>query len=132
MAALQAELELEGDFTIQCALLHDVIEDSQVTFEEIKAKFGKKVAQGVLALSKNRQLPKSQQMKDSLDRIQKQPREVWIVKMVDRITNLQPPPQEWTRKQIKDYRIEALGIYEALKTDSAYMADRLLNKIKAY
>jgi len=53
------------------------------------------VAIAVSSLSKNENLPREMQMQDSLDRILQLPKEVWAVKLADRITNLQPPPAYW-------------------------------------
>jgi (p)ppGpp synthase/HD superfamily hydrolase len=58
-AALLVEPEHDGDLAVKCALLHDVIEDTQVGNEEIKSSFGIKVADGGQALSKNTGLDKS-------------------------------------------------------------------------
>jgi (p)ppGpp synthase/HD superfamily hydrolase len=76
MAALECESDRNGNLAIQCALLHDVIEDTDITFERVDAEFGAEVAAGVLALTKNSMLDKIVQMEDSLRRIQKQPYEV--------------------------------------------------------
>ncbi len=95
MAALRAEPGWDEDLAVQCALLHDVVEDTAVSGEEVRATFGASVAAGVLALSKDPALPRSEQMADSLRRIREQPREVWLVKLADRITNLAPPPSYW-------------------------------------
>ena len=133
LATLQVESGLNGDLALQCALLHDVIEDSEIKREDIEKVFGTAVADGVSALSKNRQIPdKPTQMRDSLSRIRKQPREVWIVKMADRITNLQPPPGHWKAQRIEDYRKEAIEIYSSLHSASAFLAQRFLAKIEAY
>ncbi len=43
IATLQVEPEHDGDLAIKCALLHDVIEDSQVNYNEIKAEFDRKL-----------------------------------------------------------------------------------------
>jgi GTP diphosphokinase / guanosine-3',5'-bis(diphosphate) 3'-diphosphatase len=57
---------------VHCALFHDSIEDTNTSYNDIKNDFGKEVADGVLALTKNFDLPtKSEQMKDSLQRIKK-------------------------------------------------------------
>jgi len=95
ISALQVEPGHDSDFAIQCALLHDVLEDTNVTLDEIKSRFGEKIASGVFALSKNPDLSNSLQMADCLKKIQQQPHEVWMVKLADRITNLQPPPRDW-------------------------------------
>jgi len=75
------------DLLVLCAPLHDTIEDTPCTHDEITKEFGAEVTNGVLALSKNKNLPsKDEQMRDSIDRIKKQPQEIWMVKLTDRIT----------------------------------------------
>ena len=121
------------DLVVQCALLHDTLEDTETTFEALKEQFGDPVAAGVLALTKDKQLPsKDAQMADSLARIQDQPREIWMVKLADRITNLQPPPVHWRKPKILRYREEAKRILECLGSASPHLAKRLGGKIKFY
>lgn len=118
---------------IQCAILHDSIEDTECSFNDIDAIFGSDVAEGVLALSKDKLLAtKKEQMEDSIYRIRKQPRSIWMVKLCDRITNLQPPPAHWNLEKIIMYQKEAQFILENLGEASPYLADRLANKILAY
>lgn len=132
MAALQVEDGHEAELAIQCALLHDVLEDTAVTFEELKAEFGQGVAEGVQALSKNRSLPKQEQMEDSLCRIRMQSQEVWMVKLADRINNLRTPPTYWTEEKKAQYKEEAMRILETLQEASPYLAGRLKEKIGEY
>ncbi len=132
IAALNIESERDGDLAITCSILHDTIEDTDTTFEQIKSEFGEEVANGVLALTKDSSLEKSLQMSDSLRRIKEQPQEIWMVKLADRISNLQPPPQHWNQDKIIKYREEAIIIYEALKDASSYLASRLAGKIENY
>ena len=121
------------DTLVLCALLHDSIEDTQTTYEDIKNTFGTVIADGVLALTKNTELPsKLEQMKDSISRIKKQPKEVWMVKLCDRITNLQTPPKHWDKAKIAKYQTEARFILEQLGEASSFLADRLNIKISNY
>jgi len=103
MAAIAYGEDIKNpDLLVQCALLHDTIEDTSATYDEIKREFGVEIADGVFALSKNKKLPtKVERMDNSLERIRKQPKEVWMVKLSDRITNLQPPPKHWEKERIK-------------------------------
>lgn len=120
------------EFAVQVALLHDTLEDTNTTFNELELEFGNEVAEGVSALSKNDTLPKEDKMLDSLNRISKQRKEVWAVKLADRITNLQKPPKSWDNfKRIK-YREEAIIILEKLKGSNQYLEDRLSKKINEY
>lgn len=122
----------DADLAIQCALLHDTIEDTDVTREQVAASFGEAVANGVMALSKSPDLPKPEQMADSLQRIRQQPKEVWMVKMADRITNLSEPPFHWDDAKITQYQREAQQIHQALHSANATLAARLQEKITAY
>ncbi|MBU1098926.1 MAG: HD domain-containing protein [Bacteroidetes bacterium] len=133
IAALSIEQLDNPDLAVQCALLHDVIEDTEATYDDVLDSFGKDVADGVNALSKDDKLPdKPARMKDSLKRIKEQPKEVWMVKMADRITNLQPPPAHWNEDKINNYREEARLIYDELKEGSECLAERLFQKINKY
>jgi (p)ppGpp synthase/HD superfamily hydrolase len=132
IAALNAEQEHNGNLAIQCAILHDTIEDTTTTFEQLKTEFGEAIANGVLALTKDISLLKHLQMSDSLRRIKEQPPEIRMVKLADRISNLQAPPHYWSQDKIIRYREEAIVIYEALKDASPFLASRLADKIEDY
>ncbi len=122
-----------ADLAVQCALLHDVIEDTPASYADVSARFGVAVADGVLALTKDKTLPtKSAQMADSLARIRQQPREVWTVKLADRITNLQTPPSHWDAAKIVAYRVEAQTILAVLGEADGRLAARLEKKIGRY
>jgi len=131
LAAAMVE-PFDVDLAVTCALLHDTIEDTEVTEEEIERLFGASVARGVRALTKDAHLPKAEQMPDSLTRITREPREVWIVKLADRISNLEVPPSYWSREKRIAYRDEARVILAALGPASAHLAQRLESRIDAY
>lgn len=132
LIASEKSKNFDAEFAIQLALLHDTLEDTDVTFEQIENELGKKVAEGVLALTKNFDLEKSEQMMDSLTRIKQQPKEVWAVKLADRITNLQTPPHFWKEEKIKKYKEEAQIILEELCDGNEYLENRLKEKIETY
>jgi (p)ppGpp synthase/HD superfamily hydrolase len=120
------------ELAIQLALLHDVLEDTPLSFKELEDVFDGVVATGVLALTKNASLDKKDQMDDSLNRISEQDNEVAIVKLCDRITNLQQPPVKWNKEKIKKYQLQAITIAQALEGKNAYLDKRIRDKIKDY
>lgn len=134
MAAIASgEMVEDPDLFVLCALLHDAIEDTDATYSDIAGEFGEGVADGVLALSKNSELSsKDEKMKDSIARIKCQPKEVWMVKLCDRITNLQPPPRHWNKEKISKYRDEAVFILEQLGDASLFLSNRMKEKIDDY
>lgn len=119
-------------FAVQLALLHDVLEDTPTTRDELAAAFGPEVAAGVAALTKDESLRKAARMIDSLNRIKQLQAEVWAVKLADRITNLQAPPPHWTEAKKSEYLHEARLIAMVLKGGNAYLEKRLEEKILNY
>lgn len=125
--------EEKANLAISCALLHDVIEDANITYDELYMKFGEKVANGVEALTKDKTLAsKQEQMKDSIERLLTQPYEVQMVKLADRITNLGIPPKHWDNEKIKKYQKEAGFILSCLGNSNIYLSKRLEEKIENY
>jgi hypothetical protein len=55
-----------------------------------------------------------------------------MVKLADRITNLQPPPPNWTKKEIMAYWKGAKEIHATLKSASPFLERRLAQKIESY
>lgn len=132
LQGVRATPEANADLAIQCALLHDTLEDTPTSYEQLVAEFGKAVADGVLALTKNPNLPKVHQMEDSLARIVQQPSEVWMVKLADRADNLQYVPWNWTHERIVNYKQEGQLILETLKQANPLLAEQLAIRIAHY
>ncbi|MCH5717111.1 hypothetical protein MKP07_13310 [Niabella hibiscisoli] len=107
--------EFNITLAVQVALLHDTIEDTPTSYEELSKIFSEEIAAGVLALTKNEALPKAEQMPDSLKRIKALPKEIWAVKLADRITNLQKPPELWNASKKSSYLDEAVSIASYLE-----------------
>jgi len=137
IAATEGAAPSERNLGIACALLHDTVEDCPAEARSnvrtrLKAEFGDAVAAGVEALTKDQGLPKVAAMADSLRRLQAQPPAVRLVKLADRITNLEPPPHDWTAEKRRAYREEARLILGGLAGSSPVLEARLRQKIEAY
>ena len=133
LLAFQNEATFDLGTAVQLALLHDTIEDTDTTAEELKNQFGSRIAEGVSALTKDETLPtKRAKMEDSLNRILDTYLEVRLVKIADRITNLQSPPAHWTNEKIKAYGEEAQLIYDRLSGGNVYLDQRLIKKLLDY
>ncbi len=133
IAALEAEPTNDADLAVACALLHDVVEDTATTIDRVEAEFGAAVAAGVLALSKREEVPKVERIADSLARIRQQPREVWMVKLADRVVNLTPPsPRHWSGDKRGAYRAQGEQILAVLEAASPHLAARLRLRIAQF
>ncbi len=131
--AYQIENNFDLNFAIQIAILHDTLEDTNTNFDELKINFGEPVALAVQALTKNKEIEtQSGQMMDSLNRINHLSKEVGMVKIADRITNLQTPPNHWSENKILNYLKVSKMISNLLTDKNSYLHDRLEKKIKVY
>ena len=73
---------------VEAAILHDLIEDSEVTREDITLSFGEKIATWVDALSFKTSIEdKEERYKEMFERIKKAGREVLIIKCADIYAN---------------------------------------------
>ena len=115
------ETDIDRNYLIQLALLHDVIEDTSYTYNDIKNKFGEKVADGVLALSRDENIKKDLQIKDCIKRIKANPKEVAIVKLADRLYNVRGRVLSWSLEKQELYKIEA----EFIKNELGYACENL-------
>jgi (p)ppGpp synthase/HD superfamily hydrolase len=125
--------EEKSNLAISCALLHDTIEDTHITYDDLYTKFSPEIADGVEALTKDKNLPsKNEQMRDSIEKLMNQPYEVQMVKLADRVTNLQSPPKHWNNDKKEAYLKEAKFILSCLKNSNMHLSMRLEEKIENY
>ena len=126
------EQEIDSDSLVCMALLHDTLEDTDTSFDELLKTFGEKIANGVLALTKNETLPREFRMKDSIERIKKQPIEVWIVKLSDRLFNMRGIVPTWEKEKLLKYKAEAQYICDELGDASEKLKKDLQKSIDNY
>jgi len=126
------DYEIDWELLICSAILHDTIEDTPTSFEEVSENFGEKIANGVLALTKDSKLEKTEQMRDSLERIKKQPKEIAIVKIADRLFNISGRVLSWSKEKQECYKKEAQIICDELGYVSEKVREKLQNQIDKY
>jgi GTP pyrophosphokinase len=118
VAKILAELHL-GSATVAAALLHDVVEDSSITLDEIKASFGEEIAflvDGVTQITGIQLLNKEQRQAETLRKMllsMAKDLRVILIKFADRLHNLRTL-QFLTSEQIKKIATESMEIYAPL------------------
>jgi len=82
---LMYDLGVRSADMVVAGLLHDVVEDTNVTLEEIEEKFGKKVADIILSLTRDKE---KETKKEKFDKILKGQQEIKLLKACDWLDNL--------------------------------------------
>lgn len=115
VACILVKLGMDSQ-SIEAALLHDVVEDTEITLEQIKKEFGKEVAElvdGVTKLGKMPLVTHEQQLNENVRKMMMAMAEdirVIIIKLADRLHNMRTIDAQSDFKQ-REKALETLEIY---------------------
>lgn len=117
------------------ALLHDTIEDTQTTAEELTKAFGKNVAAIVLEVTDDKTLPKAERKLKQIEHAARSSHEAKLVKLADKICNLRDilasPPANWDVKRKQEYFEWAAAVVAGIRGSNSKLEkifDGLLEK----
>jgi len=89
------------------ALLHDTVEDTETSFEEIEAKFGPRVRGFVQEVTDDRSLQKEERKRLQIVNAPHKSAGAAMIKLADKLYNLQDldrmPPEDWTQERVDHY-----------------------------
>ena len=88
MAILRWELGVDDPEVLAAALLHDTIEDTRTDYDDLFERFGKRVADIVSVLTKDKRLPEPRREREYFARIARASREARLCKAGDTLHNL--------------------------------------------
>ena len=108
VASLLAEVTNGRDpILVVGGLLHDTIEDTETTFEELKAEFGLPVARLVREVSDDKNLPKEERKQLQEKNAGSKSRRAKLLKIADKTSNLRSlvtsPPKGWSKDRKREY-----------------------------
>ena len=108
------------DVEIICsALLHDTVEDTETTQEELEHVFGKDISQIVMEVTDDFNLPKTERKRLQIEHAAHISDQAKLVKLADKICNLRDvaecPPPEWSLQRRRDYFDWAKQVIDQLR-----------------
>ncbi|XP_075215781.1 metazoan SpoT homolog-1 [Lycorma delicatula] len=116
-------LSEEGGITdpdvICAALLHDTVEDTNTTFEELKTHFGSRITNIVAECTDDKSLPSDERKQLQIVNASGSSHEAKLVKLADKLYNLRDltnePPVGWSEEKRANYYVWAQKVIEGLK-----------------
>ena len=120
--ALAQLLSVEGGVTdtrtLIAAVLHDTIEDTETTYDELRARFGKVVADVVAELTDDKSLTKAERKRLQVVHAPHKTRRAALVKLADKTCNLRDvahnPPTGWPLERRREYFDWAKAVVDGL------------------
>lgn len=109
-----------ADVEVLCAaLLHDTVEDTATTHEELVDAFGSRIARIVAEVTDDKRLPKAERKRLQVEHAPHISREAKLVKLADKLVNLRDvadrPPAGWDLARRQEYFDWAKRVIDGLR-----------------
>jgi (p)ppGpp synthase/HD superfamily hydrolase len=120
VAALLAEATDGGDVVLLMGgLLHDTLEDTDATYEDLVQHFGPEVATLVAEVTDDKSLPKEERKRLQIEKTAAKSRRAKLLKIADKTSNLRglvgSPPVGWTETRLRDYVVWASDVVRSCR-----------------
>jgi len=116
---LANEGHVDDSVVICAALLHDTIEDTETTPEELRGTFGDEIADIVREVTDDKLLSKQHRKRLQIEHAGSLSDKAKLVKLADKICNLrdmaQQPPAEWDLSRRQEYFEWAKAVVDGLR-----------------
>jgi len=112
------------DFEVLCAaLLHDTVEDTATTHQELVDAFGSRIARIVAEVTDDKRLPKEERKRLQVEHAPKLSHEARLVKLADKLCNLRDvaerPPAKWDLARRREYFDWAKRVVDGMRDTHA-------------
>lgn len=126
-------LTAEGGVTdfqvIQAAILHDTVEDTDTSFDEVEREFGYTVRRLVEEVTDDKALPKAERKRLQIEHAAGASPQAKLVKLADKIYNLRDlqrcRPEGWTEQRCREYFSWAKKVCKGLRGTNRALEDIL-------
>jgi len=116
---LTVEAGLSDPLLLAAAVLHDTLEDTETTYEELRERFGAAVASTVLEVSDDKTLPKEERKRLQIEHAAHISRRAKLVKLADKICNVRDvassPPHGWPLERRREYFDWAKAVVDRMR-----------------
>ena len=108
------------------AVLHDTVEDTDTTLEQLSASFGSRVARLVAEVTDDKSLSSERRKELQIEHAPHASTEARIIKLADKTSNLrslaESPPQDWTQERRKGYLLWSGRVVDGCRSANPWLA----------
>jgi GTP diphosphokinase / guanosine-3',5'-bis(diphosphate) 3'-diphosphatase len=111
--------EIRDVTLLLASILHDTIEDTETSPDEIKAEFGEEVLVLVMEVTDDKSLPKEVRKQLQVETAPHKSRNAKLLKLADKICNLRDiitsPPSDWSLERKQEYLLWSEKVVAGLR-----------------
>lgn len=126
---LTQEANVTDLIVIQSAILHDTVEDTETSLDEIRDKFGKRVRDIVDEVTDDKSLPKLERKRLQIEHAPGTSYEAKLVKLADKLYNLRDlersTPSGWSEQRVEEYFEWSKKVVDGLRGTNAALENNL-------
>ena len=115
--------------TLCACVLHDTVEDTKTTYDELVTEFGKEIADVVMEVTDDKSLSKLERKKLQITHALHASRSAKIVKLCDKYSNLEniknDPPTSWSPEMRKGYAVWCYAVFQNLRGAHPQLEEKL-------
>ncbi len=116
---LTNEARIDDEAVLIGAILHDTVEDTETTERELVEAFGREIADIVLEVTDDKNLPSTDRKRLQIEHAATISRSAKLVKLADKICNLRDiahsPPAGWSLQRKQEYFDWAKAVVDGLR-----------------
>jgi guanosine-3',5'-bis(diphosphate) 3'-pyrophosphohydrolase len=103
LTLLSSSAKVTDPNILMAAVLHDILEDTEVAESELIDKFGTTVASYVLAVSDDKTMSLNERRDKQLKSMDKTIDPIKFIKLADHCSNVASIPPKWDKQRVKEY-----------------------------
>lgn len=112
------------------ALLHDVIEDTDVTLECLENEYGTEVKNTVMCLTDDKGKALDERRKDQLNKAKTASSNVQLIKLADAISNAKSIPILWSMERANNSMNHLVKLAKTCSKESEKLTETLINTVE--
>jgi len=116
---LANEAGIDDERVLIAAILHDTVEDTETTVQELVKRFGQEVADIVLEVTDDKSLAKDERKRLQVTHARSSSRRAKLVKLADKICNVRDiagcPPASWSLERRREYISWAASVVDQFR-----------------